>query len=142
MNGSQTASRIFSLFLFSIILAICIKSSLANDPQFVEYPQSSVRTLQVGSGKDPVLLLHGYGSRPEEWLPFTKTIQIPNTRLFVFPQGIEETIPPDGPRGGRAWWRLDLASYIKPESPIPDLSKARPPGLEVSASRIRILIHE
>lgn len=133
--------RILPLFLF-LIIAICIKASPAKDPQFVKYPQSAVRTLQVGSGNDPFLLLHGYSSKPQDRLPFTKTIQIPTTRFFVFPEGIEETVPPDGPRGGRAWWRLDLASYINPESPIPNLSKAKPPGIKVSSDRIRILIHE
>lgn len=134
--------RILPLFFLCLLSAVYIKVSLANDLQFVEYPQSAVRTLQVGSGKDPFLLLHGYGSKPQEWFPFTKTIHLPKTRFFVFPEGIEETVSPDGPRGGRAWWRLDLASYILPESPIPNLSKAKPPGIRASSDRIRILIHE
>jgi phospholipase/carboxylesterase len=134
--------RIISLFILFVLTAICINSSLANEPQFVKYPQSAVRTLQVGRGNDPLVLLHGYGSKPQEWLPFTKTIHLPKTKFFVFPEGIEETVPPDGPRGGRGWWRLDLASYIKPGSPIPDLSKAEPAGLKVSSNRIQTLIHE
>ena len=55
--------------------------------------------------------MHGYASSPQEWLPFSKTIVVPLSRRFVFPRGPETTTPPDGPTGGRAWWRLDLASY-------------------------------
>jgi phospholipase/carboxylesterase len=134
--------RIVSLVFLFLLSPLCIKVWLANDLQFVKYPQSGIRTLQAGSGHDPFVLLHGYSSKPQDWVPFTKTIQLQKKRFFVFPEGIEETIPPDGPRGGRAWWRLDLASYIYPGSPIPNLSKAKPPGLKTSSDRIRILIHE
>jgi phospholipase/carboxylesterase len=130
------------LFILLLISALCIKLTLAHEPEFIQYPKSVVRTLQEGRGNNPVVLLHGYGSKPQEWLPFTKTIRIPTSKFFVFPEGLEQTIPPDGPVGGRAWWRLDLASYINPGSPIPNLSKAKPAGLKTSADRIRTLIHE
>jgi hypothetical protein len=122
VSREKMMHRKLSLFILFVISALHIKVTLANDPQFVKYPQSAVRTLQEGGGNDPVVLLHGYGSKPQEWIPFTKTIRIPTSKFFVFPEGIEQTIPPDGPVGGRAWWRLDLASYINPGSPIPNLS--------------------
>jgi phospholipase/carboxylesterase len=81
-------------------------------------------------------MLHGYGSSPEEWAPFTQTIQWPARGRFVFLQGPEATMPPDGPVGGRAWWRLDLASHIPPGKTVPDLSRDRPPGLKVSATMV------
>lgn len=89
-----------------------------------------------GNGPPTLVLLHGYGSSADQWMPFTQTIRWPSDGRFVFPQGPERTVPPDGPVDGRAWWRLDLASHIPPGKSIPDLSKDRPPGLKVSASLV------
>src|SRR5690349_19326537 len=126
------------LILFSLIFQV----GAHGDPSAFIQNHAKIRTLEVGTGKVPVVLLHGYGSSPQEWLPFTKTIHLPNGSFFIFPEGPGRTVPPDGPLGGRAWWRLDLASYIKPGGSIPDLSDARPEGLKESASDVRDLIHE
>jgi phospholipase/carboxylesterase len=108
----------------------------------VDNPASGLRTLEVGSGAKPFVLLHGYGSRPENWLPFASTIQVNAGRRFVFPRGPETTTPPDGPGDGRAWWRLDLASFIPRGSALPNLSQAKPPGLAGAATRVRALLDE
>jgi len=89
-----------------------------------------------GSGPPTLVLLHGYGSSAEEWSPFTQTIRWPSKGRFVFPQGPESTVPPDGPSNGRAWWRLDLASHIPAGKLIPDLSADRPPQLKVAADLV------
>jgi phospholipase/carboxylesterase len=60
----------------------------------------------------------------------------------VFPLGPETTRPPDGPADGRAWWRIDLASYIPPGGALPDLSRANPAGLSRASSRVRTLLGE
>jgi phospholipase/carboxylesterase len=98
----------------------------------------------VSGGKGPptFVLLHGYGSTPEGWMPFTSTIALPNGTRFVFPRGPGETVPPDGPIGGRAWWRIDLASHIPPGQKVPDLSATRPPGLKETAARVHTLLRD
>ena len=103
---------------------------------------SGLRTFESGTGSLPVVLLHGYGATPREWLPFTFTIVLPPGHRFVFPEGPETTAPPDGPRGGRAWWRIELARHRRPSDGIPDFSAQNPPGLAASTRRIRRLLHE
>ena len=60
----------------------------------------------------------------------------------MLPEGPETTVPPDGPRGGRAWWRLGLDAYRRPGDGLPDLSRTNPPGLAASNQRIRTLLAE
>ena len=95
-----------------------------------------------GEGPPTLVLLHGYGSSAERWAPFTQTIALPPGARFVFPQGPEVTVPPDGPADGRAWWRLDLAAHIPPGGSIPDFSAARPPGIAIAAARVRDLLDD
>jgi predicted esterase len=75
-------------------------------------------------------------------MPFTQTIRWPVDGRFIFPQGPERTAQPDGPVDGRAWWRLDLASYIPPGKSIPDLSRDRPPGLRAAASLVEDVLRD
>lgn len=93
-----------------------------------------------GDGPPTMVLLHGYGSSAERWLPFAQTIRLPGNGRFVFPQAPGLTVPPDGPRDGRAWWRLDLASHIPSGESLPNLSAARPPGLKSAASLVESLV--
>ncbi len=89
-----------------------------------------------GNGPPTLVLLHGYSSSAEQWAPFTKTIQWPAHGRFVFPQGPEITVPPDGPAGGRAWWPLELGSHVPPGPSISDLSHTRPLGLRTAADLV------
>jgi phospholipase/carboxylesterase len=93
-------------------------------------------------GGPTLVMLHGYGSTPEAWLPFTGTLAWPHRGRFVFPRGPETTVPPDGPIGGRAWWRLDLAAHIPPGKKVPDLSATQPPGIVRSAAQVRHLLRD
>jgi phospholipase/carboxylesterase len=93
------------------------------------------RARVVGDGARPFVLLHGYSSSPDEFLPFTATIRLPAGRRFVFPEG-----PGMGVNGrGRAWWDLDLASHVGSDG-LPDLSRTRPAGLAEAAAHVRTLL--
>ena len=48
--------------------------------------QTRLQVLRKG-GKGPpnFVLLHGYGSAPEHWLPYTQTIAFPPVGRFLFP---------------------------------------------------------
>jgi len=135
-------NRKFWHFLIVFLIALHTLASEAEKIPFVFNMKSGIRTIEVGSGNLPVVLLHGYASKPQDWLPFTATIHLPPSGFFVFPEAPQTTVPPDGPVGGRAWWRLDLASYIQPGSSIPDLSKARPAELSKCVKQIRTLLAE
>jgi phospholipase/carboxylesterase len=100
---------------------------------------SGLRTLEVGRGRVPFVLLHGYGGTAGEWIPFSSGIQLSSDVRFVFPQAPEATVPPDGPVGGRAWWRLDLGSYRRGRG-LPDMSASRPAGLGRSTAKVRLLL--
>jgi len=94
-----------------------------------------------GKGPPTVLLLQGYGAKVKDWLPFTQTIEVPRRARFVFPEAPEKTSPPDGPIGGRAWWRLDLEDHVPKGAQLPDLAATRPPGLDEATARVRALLH-
>jgi phospholipase/carboxylesterase len=93
-----------------------------------------------GSGPPTFVLLHGYGSSAEGWAPFTQTIRWAAPGRFVLPQGPEVMVRTDGAPNGRAWWPLDLRSFVTAGGSAPDLSAARPAGLEVAASLVEDLL--
>ena len=108
----------------------------------IPHDGSGLRTIEAGTGALPFVLIHGYGSSAEEWIPFTYTIRLPAGRRFVLPEGPETTKPPDGPRNGRAWWRIGLDAHRRAGDGLPDLSRTNPPGLAASNQRIRTLLTE
>jgi len=93
-----------------------------------------------GEGPPTLVLLHGYAAKATDWVPFATTIVLPPGGRYVFPQGPESTRPPDGPLGGRAWWRLDLESHLRAGSQLPDLAAFHPPGIDAAAARVRALV--
>jgi phospholipase/carboxylesterase len=95
-----------------------------------------------GEGPPTLVFLHGYGSNAEDWEPFTTTIAAPPRTRFVFPEAPETTVPPDGPLGGRAWWRLDLEAHLGAGRKLPDLSATHPPGMDAAAASVRTLLHD
>lgn len=95
-----------------------------------------------GDGPPTLVLLHGYGSSAERWLPFTQTIRWPAHGRFVFPQGPEVMARTDGGEGGRAWWPLDIAAYVPHGATAADLSGSRPAGLTAAAALVRDLLDE
>lgn len=115
--------------------------ALAATPSVHVNPESALRTLEVGQGRETFVLLHGYGGTADEWVPFSRGIRLSSDERFVFPQAPEATVPPDGPVGGRAWWRLDLGFYRRGDS-LPDLSASRPAGLDRATAKTRLLLKD
>lgn len=100
--------------------------------------QTRLQVLRKG-GKGPpnFVLLHGYGSAAEHWLPYTQTISFPPTGQFLFPQGPETVARKDGLVDGRAWWALDLAAHRRAGMLGVDLTNEDPAGLERAAKLVR-----
>jgi phospholipase/carboxylesterase len=123
--------------LHHIVLAALVVSVTV-----VSNPLSQLRTYETAAGTRLAVWLHGYAAAPEDWIPFVDTIKLPIGYRFVFPEGPDRTVPPDGPLGGRGWWRLGLADYRHPASAPVDLSRAHPDGLRLAAGRVRRLLGE
>jgi phospholipase/carboxylesterase len=129
--------RLRLLGIITFCLAFLVLAGSAQTARTVEYPNSHLRALEVDEGPRPLVLLHGYASSPQQWLPFVATIRrSPDTRL-IFPEGPD--VRPDG--RGRGWWPLDLASH-RDSTGLPDLSRTRPTGLSAAATRVQTLLAE
>jgi len=100
--------------------------------------QTRLQVLRKG-GKGPpnFVLLHGYGSSAEQWLPYTRTIPFPPAGRFLFPQAPEWVARQDGLSDGRAWWALDLAAHLRPGRLGVDLTQVDPQGVAQAAKLVR-----
>jgi phospholipase/carboxylesterase len=86
-----------------------------------------------GSGPPTIVLLHGYGSRAEDWLQFEERWRFPANTRRIYLQA-----PLRGPWSGqRGWWWLHLESYVTAEMRMPDLSHAAPGGIKVASQLVR-----
>ncbi|HEX8027978.1 MAG TPA: alpha/beta fold hydrolase [Vicinamibacterales bacterium] len=83
-----------------------------------------------GAGPPTLVLLHGYGSRAEDWLQFEDKWDLPAGTRRVYPQA-----PWRGFGSRRGWWWLHLEGYVPKGERLADLSKASPGGIKV-ASRL------
>jgi phospholipase/carboxylesterase len=92
-----------------------------------------------GAGPPSMVLLHGYGSRAEDWLQFEQKWRLPPGTRRVYPQA-----PLRGPlTGQRGWWWLGLESYVPAGERLPDMSQASPGGIKVASRLVRELLrHE
>lgn len=89
--------------------------------------------VQGGPGPPTIVLLHGYGSRAEDWLQFVGKIQVPNNGRLIFPQG-----PLRGPvSGSRGWWWLNIEGHVPEGRQLPDFSTANPGGIKVASRMVR-----
>lgn len=86
-----------------------------------------------GDGPPTVVLLHGYGSRADDWAQFDQTWQLPDGTRLVFPQA-----PLRGPfNGARGWWWLHLEGYVPEGGFFADLSHANPGGIKIASKLVR-----
>jgi len=96
-----------------------------------------------GAGPPTVVLLHGYGSRAEDWLQFEPPspdgFGAPST--WRFPQGTRRLYPQAPWRGvgHRGWWWLHLEGYLQGDN-LPDMSKSNPGGIKVASRLVREVI--
>ena len=95
---------------------------------------SSLSAIVRGGDRPPTLvLMHGYGSRAEQWLQFEGVITVPNNGRLVFLQG-----PLRGPvSGSRGWWWLNIEGHIPEGQRLPDFSTANPGGIKIASRRVR-----
>ena len=105
----------------------------------VRNPSSHLDTWEVGAGKAPLILLHGYASTPQEWLPFSHTILIHPDRRFVFPGRLKRprrrTARRARARGGGSTSRRIARGTRCPTS----RARGRK-GLSTAAEKVRLLI--
>jgi phospholipase/carboxylesterase len=90
-----------------------------------------------GKGPPTLVLLHGYASSAEHWIPYSQTIALPPNGRFLFPQAPQTTQRTDGSSDGRAWWELDLHAHLRQGQDGIDLSGDDPEGLRQSARKVR-----
>lgn len=119
-----------------IVLALSIALVLAIAPALVwllilRAPVSAI--VHGGSGPPSLVLLHGYGSRAEEWLQFESRWSLPgNTQLHYL------QAPLRGPWSGRrGWWWLNLNGHVPDGEAFADYSKIHPPGIQMASRMVR-----
>ena len=78
------------------------------------------------------MLLHGYGSKADDWLQFVEKIAVPNSGRLIFPQA-----PLRGPGPARGWWWLDISGNVPPGERFPDFSTKSPGGIKIAARLVR-----
>ena len=88
-----------------------------------------------GAGPPTLVLLHGYGSRADDWRQFEDKWQLPDGTWRIYPQA-----PLRGFSGQRGWWWLHLESYGPDEGQPVDMSKANPGGIKIASRLVRNLI--
>lgn len=98
------------------------------DPASVttEGSAETLRAIERGAGDGPVVvMLHGYGARPESFLPFADRTDLPPGTRMVLPFAPEPTHPPFGPDGGFMWWRFSCEFHDARALSFPAMATAR-----------------
>lgn len=90
----------------------------------------TLRAIERGEGDGPlVVLLHGYGSSPEDIVSMADRTDLPSGTRLAFPYAPEPTHPPYGPVGGGfMWWPFTTS--------LRDLRTTQLPGLATARARV------
>lgn len=123
-----------SMSLKRIVLLGVLLSFIAVASAWLWIQTASLSAVVRGGDHPPSLvLMHGYGSRAEQWLQFENVIKAPDDGRMVFLQG-----PLRGPfSGGRGWWWLNIEGHIPNGQRLPDFSAANPAGIKVASRLVR-----
>ena len=118
------------VFALSIALVLAIAPALVW-LRILRAPVSAI--VHGGSGPPSLVLLHGYGSRAEEWLQFESKWSLPgNTQLHYL------QAPLRGPWSGRrGWWWLNLNGHVPEGEVFADYSKIHPAGIQMASRLVR-----
>ena len=130
--------RLRLLGIATLCSAFLVLAGAAQTARTVEYPNSHLRALEVDEGPRPLVLLHGYASSPQQWLPFVATIRTAAGHAPDLSRGPRRT-------AGRPWPRLVAArSRVAPRQHrvCPIFRGRRPAGLAAAAARVQTLLEE
>ncbi|MBN8616663.1 MAG: alpha/beta fold hydrolase [Deltaproteobacteria bacterium] len=90
--------RLVACLVVAVLASGCDSHAEANT-------SASISHLALGGdGPVVVVLLHGYGSRPEDLAPFAARTDLPPGTRILLPRAPLSTHPPVGPEGGHMWW--------------------------------------
>lgn len=117
-----------------ILLAGVVLTCVAGAAAWLWIREAPLSAIVRGGSHPPTLvLLHGYGSRAEDWLQFEDAIKVPRDGRLVLLQG-----PLRGPiSGSRGWWWLNLEGHVPDGRRLPDFSRANPIGLKAASTLVR-----
>jgi phospholipase/carboxylesterase len=123
---------------YALVVLVAILAAV----MFLAPWKNQLELIRKGDGGPPTMvLLHGYASSAEHWIPFTQSIALPYYGRFLFPQGPQAAVRTDGGPDGRAWWNLDLTPYHR-SGKVTDLTREKPDGLEQSARMVIALLED
>ncbi|MFO0709345.1 MAG: alpha/beta fold hydrolase [Sandaracinus sp.] len=88
------------------LLAALVLTAACGSPAPAPAPAPLTSLTLGGEGPVVVVLLHGYGSRPEDMRSFAARTDLPAGTRVLLPRAPLGTHPPDGPEGGGMWWRF------------------------------------
>lgn len=133
----RLASKRWRLGLFGAVVVLVAAAS---------YWRPWRERLQVlhagGSGPPTIVLLHGFGSSAEQWMPYSKTVTFLPSVEFLFPQGPVLMLRTDGSGAGHAWWDLQLAEHRRAGKLGVDLRDEDPKGLERAGTLVQRLLED
>lgn len=118
----------------NILLTVALVSVIAVSLLWLRSLSAPLSAIgQGGNGPPTVVLLHGYGSRAEDWLQFNDRLAFPANTRVVLPQA-----PLRGPyTGQRGWWWLNIDGHVPAGQRFPDFSAKDPGGIAVAAKLVR-----
>jgi phospholipase/carboxylesterase len=116
------------------LLAISLVAAVAASVWWLRSLSAPLDSIvQGGDGPPTVVLLHGYGSRAEDWLQFNGHFAFPPNTRVILPQA-----PLRGPfTGQRGWWWLNLEGNVPEGQRFADYSNKSPGGIAVAAKLVR-----